>query len=70
MRLSPKAARASSPFAVFGHAAQAAYYNTYTDIASTPNTSCCTGAQGFAAGTTYLYSIKNHTNYDDVSGWV
>ncbi|WP_422773222.1 hypothetical protein ACN28C_10020 [Plantactinospora sp. WMMC1484] len=50
-----------------GNPAQAAYYNTYTDIASTPNTSCCTGAQGFAAGSTYLYSIKNHTNYDDVS---
>jgi hypothetical protein len=49
------------------NAAQAAYYNTYTDIASTPNTSCCTGVQGFAAGSTYLYSIKNHTNYDDVS---
>ncbi|MEV0719605.1 hypothetical protein [Asanoa sp. NPDC050611] len=47
--------------------AQAAYYNTYTDIASTPNTSCCTGVQGFAAGSTYLYSIKNHTNYDDLS---
>lgn len=50
-----------------GSPAQAAYYNTYSDIASTPNTSCCTGAQGFAAGSTYLYSIKNHTNYDDVS---
>ncbi|GIF62830.1 hypothetical protein Ais01nite_08650 [Asanoa ishikariensis] len=49
------------------NAAQAAYYNTYTDIASTPDTSCCTGVQGFAAGSTYLYSIKNHTNYDDVS---
>ncbi|MFC3990999.1 hypothetical protein [Actinoplanes siamensis] len=48
-------------------AAQAAYYNTYTDIASTPDTSCCTGAQGFAAGSTYLYSIKNHTNYDDTA---
>lgn len=50
-----------------GQAAQAAYYNTYTDIASTPDTSCCTGVQGFAAGATYLYSIKNRTNYDDVS---
>ncbi|WP_027346943.1 hypothetical protein [Hamadaea tsunoensis] len=50
-----------------GQAAQAAYYNTYTDIASTPNTSCCTGAQGFAAGSTYLYSIKNHTDYDDLA---
>jgi hypothetical protein len=49
------------------NAAQAAYYNTYTDIASTPDTSCCTGVQGFAAGATYLYSIKNHTNYDDLS---
>jgi hypothetical protein len=48
-------------------AAQAAYYNTYTDIASTPNTSCCAGVQGFAAGATYLYSIKNHTNFDDLS---
>ncbi|MEE6305871.1 hypothetical protein V1634_03355 [Plantactinospora veratri] len=50
-----------------GSPAQAAYYNTYTTIASTPNTSCCTGAQGFAAGSTYLYSIKNRTNYDDTS---
>ncbi|MEV4534082.1 hypothetical protein AB0J82_09645 [Asanoa sp. NPDC049518] len=49
------------------NAAQAAYYNTYTDIASTPDTSCCTGVQGFAAGSTYLYSVKNHTNVDDVS---
>ncbi|MBE1488310.1 hypothetical protein [Plantactinospora soyae] len=50
-----------------GNAAQAAYYNTYSDIASTPDTSCCTGVQGFAAGSTYLYSIKTRTNYDDVS---
>lgn len=50
-----------------GSPAQAAYYNTYSDIASLPNTSCCTGVQGFAAGSTYLYSVKNHTNYDDVS---
>src|SRR5215207_8475782 len=50
-----------------GSAAQAAYYNTYTDIASTPDTSCCTGVQGFAAGATYLYSIKTHTNYDDIA---
>lgn len=50
-----------------GQAAQAAYYNTYTDIAGTPDTSCCTGVQGFAAGATYLYSVKNHTNVDDVS---
>jgi hypothetical protein len=45
-----------------GPAAQAAYYNEYTDIASTPDTQGCTGAQGFAAGATYLYSIKNRTS--------
>lgn len=48
-------------------AAQAAYYNTYADIAGTPDLSCCTGAQGFAAGSTYLYSVKNHTDVDDVA---
>ncbi|MEV6965245.1 hypothetical protein AB0M47_09015 [Hamadaea sp. NPDC051192] len=53
--------------AMSGQAAQAAYYNTYSDIASLPNTSCCTGVQGFAAGSTYLYSVKNHTNYDDLA---
>ncbi|MCP2322317.1 hypothetical protein HDA40_000824 [Hamadaea flava] len=53
--------------AMSGQAAQAAYYNTYTTIASLPNTSCCTGVQGFAAGSTYLYSVKNHTNYDDLA---
>ncbi|NUT20804.1 MAG: hypothetical protein HOV77_16605 [Hamadaea sp.] len=47
--------------------ANAAYYNTYTTIAGLPNTSCCTGVQGFAAGATYLYSVKNHTNYDDLA---
>ena len=56
-----------SLLAVSGQAAQAAYYNTYTDIASTPNTSCCTGVQGFAAGATYLYSVKNRTATDDLS---
>ncbi len=50
---------------VSGPAAQAAtYYNEYTDIASTPDTQGCTGAQGFAAGATYLYSIKNRTSDD------
>jgi hypothetical protein len=48
-------------------AARADYYNSYTDIASTPDTSCCTGVQGFGAGATYLYSIKNHTDADDVA---
>lgn len=39
-------------------AAQAAYYNTYSDIASTPDSNGITATQGFAAGATYLYSIK------------
>jgi len=47
--------------------ALAAYYNTYDDIADTPDTNGCTGAQGFAAGATYLYSIKNRTATDDLS---
>ncbi|EAP98802.1 hypothetical protein JNB_01500 [Janibacter sp. HTCC2649] len=45
-------------------AAQAAYYNTYSDIASTPTAYECTGAQAFAAGSTYLYSVKNRTTDD------
>lgn len=48
-------------------AAQAAYYNTYTDLAGTPDTSGCTGVQGFAAGTTYLYSIKTNTGSDTLA---
>jgi hypothetical protein len=48
-------------------AAQAAYYNSYADIAATPDTNGCSGVQGFGAGSTYLYSIKNHTNFDDLA---
>ncbi|GIE90823.1 hypothetical protein [Actinoplanes regularis] len=48
-------------------AAQAAYYNTYTDLAAAPDTSGCTGVQGFAAGTTYLYSVKTNTGSDTVA---
>ena len=47
--------------------ALAAYYNTYSDIADTPNTNGCTGVQGFAAGATYLYSIKNRTATNDLA---
>jgi hypothetical protein len=47
--------------------ALADYYNTYSDIADTPDTNGCTGAQGFAAGSTYLYSIKNRTGSDDLA---
>ena len=41
-----------------GPAAEAAYYNTYSDVGSTPDTQDTTSAQGFAAGSTYLYSVK------------
>ncbi|MEQ4305416.1 hypothetical protein ABNF97_29230 [Plantactinospora sp. B6F1] len=41
-----------------GQPAQAAYYNTYTTLATLPDTSGATGVQGFAAGATYLYSVK------------
>ncbi|HEX5200230.1 MAG TPA: hypothetical protein VFW27_09855 [Actinoplanes sp.] len=71
VRVSRAAAVCGLAMAVFAGwpaaAAQAAYYNTYTDIAATPDTSCCTGVQGFAAGSTYLYSIKNHTGHDDIA---
>ncbi|NUT33974.1 MAG: hypothetical protein HOV79_12960 [Hamadaea sp.] len=66
-RLTLVAGLVLSLLALSGQPANAAYFNTYTDIASTPNTSCCTGVQGFAAGATYLYSVKNHTNYDDLA---
>ena len=46
--------------------ALAAYYNTYSDIADIPDTDGCTSAQGFAAGATYLYSIKKR-GADDLS---
>lgn len=66
-RLTVLVATVVASLVLSGQAAHAAYFNTYSDIANTPDTSCCTGVQGFAAGATYLYSIKNHTNYDDVS---
>lgn len=47
-----------------GAPAHAAYYNTYDDVAATPDTSDTTGAQAFAAGSTYLYSVKNRTSDD------
>lgn len=37
------------------------YYSTYQDEGNTPNVGEHTGAQAFAAGSTYLYSIKNRT---------
>src|SRR5699024_12736304 len=38
--------------------AQAAYYNQYETIAGIPSAHECTAAQGFAAGSTYLNSVK------------
>ena len=46
-----------------GPAANAAYYNEYSDVAATPNVSSTTAVQAFAAGSTYLYSVK--TGLDD-----
>ena len=40
------------------------YFNTYQDEGSTPNVGEHTGAQGFAAGADYNYSIKNRTRDD------
>lgn len=38
--------------------AAAVYYNSYTKIATIPNGNNCNRAQGFTAGSTYLYSAK------------
>ncbi|MEK3721129.1 hypothetical protein [Paenibacillus sp. FSL H8-0034] len=38
--------------------ANAAYYDTYTTVATLDNANNCTIAQGFAVGTTYVYSVK------------
>lgn len=40
------------------------YYNTYQDEGSTANVGEHTGAQGFAVGADYNYSIKNRTRDD------
>ena len=39
-------------------AANAAYYNTYTTVASLGNPEGCTADEGFAVGSTYTYSVK------------
>jgi len=36
----------------------AAYYNTYTTVATIPNGNGCNRAQGFAVGSSYVYSAK------------
>ncbi|UUZ84742.1 hypothetical protein LJK88_14545 [Paenibacillus sp. P26] len=38
--------------------ASAAYYNTYTTVATLGNANDCYAAQGFAVGSTYVYSVK------------
>lgn len=39
-------------------AARAAYYNTYTTVATLPNANGCAQTQGFDTGSTYAYSVK------------
>lgn len=39
-------------------AARAAYYNTYTTVATLPNANSCAQTQGFDTGSTYAYSVK------------
>ncbi|MGC4081688.1 MAG: hypothetical protein QM736_06185 [Vicinamibacterales bacterium] len=39
-------------------AARAAYYNTYTTVATLPNANSCYATQGFDTGSTYAYSVK------------
>jgi hypothetical protein len=43
--------------------ASAAYYNTYTTVATLDNANDCYVTQGFAVGSTYVYSVK--VNSDD-----
>lgn len=46
-------------------ASAAAYYNTYTTVATLGNANSCYSTQGFAVGSTYTYSIK--VNSDDTN---
>ncbi|WP_300678578.1 hypothetical protein [Nocardioides sp.] len=69
MRLSTRITSIAATVAVVlllaSQAANAAYYNTYADVASTPDVSGATSTQGFAAGSTYLYSVKTRSAQDD-----
>lgn len=60
-RLALLVALALAPLAV----ARAAYYNTYTTVATLPNAAGCAATQGFDTGSTYAYSAK--INGDDTS---
>lgn len=46
-------------------AASAAYYNTYTTVATLGNAHSCYSAQGFGVGSTYTYTVK--VNSDDTT---
>lgn len=46
-------------------AASAAYYNTYTTVATLGNANSCYSTQGFGVGSTYTYSVK--VNSDDTT---
>ncbi|MBY8875768.1 hypothetical protein K7640_28470 [Micromonospora sp. PLK6-60] len=63
-RLSVVGAAIVGVLVLSGQPAQAAYFNTYTTLATLPDTSGATGVQGFAAGATYLYSVKARTAND------
>src|SRR5690625_5843118 len=54
--------------AVPATSAQAAYYNQYETVAGIPSAHECTAAQGFGAGSTYLYSVK--IGLDDTRSWI
>ena len=43
---------------LFSVTANAAYYNTYTTVATIPNGNGCNRTQGFAVGSTYVYTAK------------
>ncbi|MFC0003430.1 hypothetical protein [Micromonospora siamensis] len=49
-------------------AASAAYYNTYSTVATLGNANGCYSAQGFGVGSTYAYSVK--VNSDDTKAVV
>lgn len=43
---------------IFSITAAAAYYNTYSTVATIPNGNGCNRAQGFAVGSSYVYTAK------------
>lgn len=43
---------------LFSVTASAAYYNTYTTVATIPNGNGCNRTQGFAVGSSYVYTAK------------